>query len=81
MDNQFRYKTKQKVPEYSPGEAERGPIMTVLEVVQTIPVFELHLAAKVLFIEYFHWNPSSTTVSEAITLLMKVEIIFHWTTW
>lgn len=81
MHDQFRNKSKQKVLKNSPGEAEVCPIVPVLQILQTIAIFERHIAPKVLLVEYLNGNLSLAPIFCSISLRAKVEIVFHWPTW
>ncbi len=70
---------KQEEFEEAEREAEIGPIVAVLHYFEAI-AFEVNLSVEVHLVKCFHWNPVLARIFYSVTLLMKVQIVLHWST-
>ena len=54
--------------------------MPILEVLQAIPILEIHLTTEILLVEDFNGDFLLAVVPGPIALFMKIEIILHRST-
>lgn len=67
---------KQEMLEKAGGELEVGPVMTVLEALQSIAL-KVNLAVEVFLVEDNHGDLALSTVSGAIMLAVEVQIMLN----
>lgn len=75
MQQHLRDEAKQEVLEETHGELEVGPIVTVLESLQSITL-EVDLAVEVLLVEDLHGDLALATVGGTVMLAVEVQVVF-----
>ena len=58
------------------GETEAGPVMTILETLQSIGL-EIHLSIEIFFVKRFQGNLALALILGAVVLAVEVEVVFH----
>ena len=66
--------TKQEVFEKTSGELEVGPVVTVLEALQSITL-EVNLTIEVLLVENLHGDLALTTVGGTVVLAVELQVV------
>lgn len=74
MQQQLGDEAEQEVLEETHGELEVGPVVTVLESLQSITL-EVNLAIKVLLIEDLHGNLALAAVGGTVMLAVEVQVV------
>lgn len=70
--------TKQEVLEETSGELEVGPVVTVLEALQSIAL-EVNLAIEVFLVEDFHGDLALSAVGSTIVLAVELQVVLDGT--
>jgi hypothetical protein len=79
--NELRDKSKEKVFKDSPCKTEARPIVSILQILQTISIFESDLTPEILFVEYFNRNLPLSSIFCAVAFRAKVKIMFYRPAW
>lgn len=74
MEKHLGDEAKQEVLEEARGELEVGPVVTVLEAVQSIAL-EVNLTIEVLLVEDDHGDLALSAVSSAVVLAVEVQVV------
>lgn len=76
MQQHLRDEAKQEVLEETHGELEVGPVVTVLESLQSIAL-EVNFAVEVLLVEDLHRNLALATVGGTVMLAVEVQVVLN----
>ena len=74
MQQQLGDEAEQEVLEETHGELEVGPVMTVLEGLQSITL-EVNLAVEVLLVEDLHGDLALAAVSGTVVLTVELQVV------
>lgn len=73
VHDDFGHHARQEEPEQAQGEAEVGPIVSVLENLKRVAI-EVDIAVKVLFMERLHGDLAAATVLGLVLVLVEGEV-------
>lgn len=76
VHDDLRHHTSQEEPEQAQGEAEVGPVMSILQDLQHITLY-IDLASEVLLVESFHGNLGTTKVLLPVLLAVELEVCLN----
>jgi len=76
VQQHLRNEAEQEVLKETHGELEVGPIVTVLESLQSI-AFEVNLAVEVLLVEDLHGDLALAVVSGTVVLTVEVQVVLN----
>lgn len=77
VQQQLGNEAKQEVLEETHSELEVGPVVTVLESLQSIPL-EVNLAVEVLLVEDLHGDLALAAVGGTVMLAVEVQVVLDW---
>lgn len=78
MQQHLRNESCQEVLVQTPGEAEAGPVVAILEDLQRVAL-EIHLAIEIFLEEHPHRDLALATVLGPIVLVVEVQVVLHRT--
>lgn len=79
MHNDLGNHAKEEKLDETNGEAEAGPVVSVLHNLETVAL-KVHVTVEVLLVESFHGNLLVTLVLVSVGLLLEVEVLLDGTT-
>ena len=74
VHDHLRHHASEEEPEEGEGEAEAGPVVTVLHDLEAVTV-ELDIAVEVHLVESLHGNPVLAAVLELVALVLECKVV------
>lgn len=76
MHQQFGNEAGKEVLEKTPGKAEIGPVMSVLQDIKSIPL-EINLAIEVLLVESLHGNLALAMIFGTVMFAVELQVVLN----